>query len=188
MPVKLLALSGSLREGSFNQMLVNRAAAIATQTGADVTSIHLSDYRLPIYDQAVEASAFPKAAIELKRLFASHDGFLIASPEHNGSISAALKNVIDWVSRPAGDEAPLALTGFRGKTVGVMSASIGPFGGLRSLAHLRQILGTIQALVATEQVLVPFAAKAFEGEELVDELPNALLPPLVQRVIELAEK
>lgn len=188
MPVKLLALSGSLRKGSFNQKLVNRAAGLAIEEGAEVTSIHLSDYRLPLYDQAVETADFPEAAIELKHLFASHDGFLIASPEHNGSISAALKNLIDWVSRPIGDEAPLALTGFRGKTVGVMSASIGPFGGLRSLAHLRQILGTIQALVVTEQVLVPFAGKAFKGDQLIDELPGALLQPLVKRVIELASK
>lgn len=69
-----------------------------------------------------------------------------------------------------------------------MSASISPFGGLRGLAHLRQIFGTIQALVVTEQVLVPFAGKAFDGEELIDDLPNALLPPLVQRVIDLAGK
>ena len=188
MPVKLLAFSGSLREGSYNQKLVNHAAELAIEAGAEVTSIRLSDYALPLYDQAVEADEFPEAAAELKRLFASHDGFLIASPEHNGSISAMLKNVIDWVSRPVDDEAPLALTGFRGKTVGVMSASISPFGGLRSLAHLRQILGTIQALVVTEQVLVPFAGKAFDGEQLIDDLPNALLPPLVKRVIELAGK
>lgn len=186
MPVKLLAFSGSLREGSYNQKLVNRAAELAREAGADVTSIRLSDYPLPLYEQAIEAEAFPEAAVELKRLFASNDGFLIASPEHNGSISAALKNVIDWVSRPVDDEAPLALTGFRGKIVGVMSASISPFGGLRSLAHLRQILGTIQALVVTEQVLVPFAGKAFDGEQLIDDLPNALLPPLVKRVVELA--
>lgn len=186
--VKLLAFSGSLREGSYNQRLVDRAASIAEDAGAQVSSIRLADYRLPLYEQAIEAREFPEAALELKSLFADHDGFLIASPEHNGSIPAALKNTIDWVSRPAGDETPLALAGFRGKIVGVMSASISPFGGLRGLAHLRQILGTIQALVVTEQVLVPFANRAFEDDRLVDDLPNSLLPPLVQRVMELASK
>jgi len=67
-----------------------------------------------------------------------------------------------------------------------MSASIGPFGGLRGLLALRQILGTIQTLVATEQVLVPTAEKAFDGPELIEPLPKQLLPILVKRVVFLA--
>ncbi len=79
-----------------------------------------------------------------------------------------------------------ALPAFRGKVAGLMSASIGPFGGLRGILALRQILGTIQTLVATEQVLVPLAEKAFDGPELTDPMPKMLLPMLVKRTVFLA--
>ena len=185
-PIRLLALAGSTRDGSFNQRLVDLAADAAETAGAKVTRVRLSDYPLPLYSHDIEANAFPQAALDLKALFVSHDGFLIASPEHNGSVSAVLKNAIDWVSRPTGGEGPVALSAFRNKAAGLMSASISPFGGLRSLTHLRQILGTVQTLAATEQVAVPFADKAFDGPRLVDALPAMLLEGLVKRVIALA--
>jgi hypothetical protein len=72
-----------------------------------------------------------------------HDGFLISSPEYNSSISAVLKNAIDWVSRPVPGEPPLVA--FRGKVARLMSASPGGLGGLRGLVHLRSILGNIEA-------------------------------------------
>ncbi|WP_334162520.1 NADPH-dependent FMN reductase [Phenylobacterium sp.] len=186
--VKLLAFAGSTREGSLNQRLLDVAAEMARAEGAEVTSIRLRDFDLPLYDGDLEASAFPPAADELRRLFIEHDGFLIASPEYNGSVSGALKNAIDWVSRPRPGESLVALPAFRGKVAGIMSASIGPFGGLRGLLALRQILGTIQTLVATEQVLVPLAEKAFDGAELIEPLPKQLLPLMVKRVIFLAER
>jgi chromate reductase, NAD(P)H dehydrogenase (quinone) len=184
--VKLLAFAGSTRTGSHNQRLLDLAVAIAREEGAEVTAIRLRDFDLPLYDGDLEANAFPPAADELRRLFIEHDGFLIASPEYNGSVSGALKNAIDWASRPRAGETLVALPAFRGKVAGIMSASIGPFGGLRGLLALRQILGTIQTLVATEQVLVAQAETAFEGPELVQPLPKQLLPIMVKRVIFLA--
>ncbi|RAN34076.1 NADPH-dependent FMN reductase [Hyphomonas pacifica] len=185
--VKILALSGSLQDESFNQRLLDRAVHFAREAGADVTSIKLEDFDLPLYSQDREMNAFPEDAKRLKALFCSHDAFLLASPEHNGSITTALKNAIDWVSRSTDGEPPLALTGFRGKVAGLMSASPSPFGGLRSLSHLRQILTTVQTLVVTEQVSVTFAHTAFEGPELIDSLPNQLLPLLAKRVVQLAK-
>ncbi|WP_019447669.1 NAD(P)H-dependent oxidoreductase [Cupriavidus sp. BIS7] len=183
---KLLALSGSQRSGSFNQRLLDRAAALARDAGAEVTKIHLSDFPLPLYTPQVEAAGFPDVAREFKALFRSHHGFLIASPEYNGSVTAALKNAIDWVSRPTDGEAQTTFSAFRGKIAGVMSASPSAFGGLRGLQHLRQILGTVQTLVVTEQVALPFADKAFDGDALLDGAAAQLLPALVQRVVQLA--
>jgi NAD(P)H-dependent FMN reductase len=189
MTVKLLAFAGSTRTGSLNQALLDLAVAEARARGADVTAIRLKDFALPIYDGDLEQSAFPAAARELKALFQTHDGFLIASPEYNGSVSGVLKNAIDWVSRPTDGEALTALSGFRGKVAGLMAASISPFGGLRGITHMRQILGTIQTLVATEQVLVPFAHGAFdESWALKEALPAQLLGGLAARVIDLAER
>src|SRR5262245_33707088 len=183
---KLLAFSGSLRVGSFNQRLIRLAAAAAREAGAEVTEIGLGDFSLPIYDPQIEANAFPDSARELKSLFRTHHGFLIASPDYNGSVSGVLKTAIDWVSRPSPGEAETALSAFRTKVAGIMSASIGPFGGLRGLMHLRQILSTIQVLVVPEQVAVPYSHKAFEGDELIDVMPRQLLQPLARRVVQVA--
>jgi NAD(P)H-dependent FMN reductase len=189
MTAKLLAFAGSTRTGSLNQALLDLAVVEARARGAEVTAIRLKDFALPLYDGDLEQADFPAAARELKGLFQSHDGFLIASPEYNGSVSGVLKNAIDWVSRPTDGETLTALSGFRGKVAGLMAASISPFGGLRGITHMRQILGTIQTLVATEQVLVPFAHGAFdESWALKEALPAQLLGGLAARVIDLAER
>src|SRR5262249_50294508 len=100
---KILAFAGSLREGAFNHKAVSLAVKSAEQHGADVTLIRLRDYPLPIYDADLEAkSGLPEHAVRLKRLFWDHHGLLISSPEYNSSLSGALKNTIDWVSRPGG--------------------------------------------------------------------------------------
>lgn len=184
--VRLLALAGSTREGSYNQRLADLAASAGAASGIHVTPLSLARYDLPLYSDALERSAFPEAALALKAELAAHDGFLITTPEHNGSIPAVLKNAIDWASRPTGDESLVALTAFRGKVAGLMSASPSPFGGLRALAHLRQILSTIQTLVVTEQVAVPAAHLAFEGAALKEELPRQLLNGLVRRTAQVA--
>jgi NAD(P)H-dependent FMN reductase len=183
---RLLALAGSTRANAFNQRLLDIAVAAARDAGAEVTAIRLRDFDLPLYDGDLEATAFPARADALRALFIEHDGFLISTPEYNGSVSGVLKNVIDWASRPRPGESMVALPAFRGKVAGIMSASLGPFGGLRALAHLRQILGTIQTVVATEQVAVPFADKAFDGPDLKDPMPRQLIPLMASRVAFLA--
>lgn len=186
--VRLLILAGSLREGSFNQRLADQAAEIARETGADVTPAKLDAFDLPLYSTSLELNAFPDGARALKSLFVTHDAMLIASPEHNGSLPSVLKNAIDWASRPTDGEAPLALTAFRGKVAGILSASPSPFGGLRALTHLRQILTTVQAIVVPEQVAVPFADRAFDGSKLTDPMARQVLTLTTQRVVRLAER
>lgn len=189
MAVKLLAFSGSTRAGSLNQALLDLAVAEARDRGAEVTAIRLKAFDLPLYDADLERTAYPQAARDLRALFLAHHGFLIASPEYNGSVSGVLKNAIDWASRPFEGQPATIIAGFRGKVAGIMGASISPFGGLRSVTHLRQILGTIQTVVVTEQVLVPAAATAFdENGKLKEALPAQLLGVMAARVIELAEK
>ena len=168
-PIKLLAFAGSARKDSFNKRLVQIAAAGATTAGADVTVIDLKQFPMPLFDQDLEQEAgVPEHAIRLKQLFVEHDGLLIAAPEYNSSITPLLKNSIDWVSRPAGDEPPLVA--FRGKTAALMSASPGGLGGLRGLVHVRSILASIGVMVLPDQVAVSKAFEAFgEDGQLVDE-------------------
>ena len=159
---RILAFAGSLRAESYNKKLVKIAVAGARAAGADVTELDLRDLPMPIYDGDLEArDGLPENARKFKELMLAHEGLLIASPEYNSSISAALKNAIDWASRPLPGEAPLAC--FTGKTAAIMSASPGALGGLRGLVHLRAILGNIHVLVLPDQVAVMRAADAFDA-------------------------
>lgn len=184
---RILAFSGSLRQESFNQKLVTIAAQAAQKAGAEVTLINLRDYPLPIFDQDLEARGTPENAKKLKELFLSHEALLISSPEYNSSITAVLKNAIDWVSRTYPGESPLAA--FKGKVVGLMSASPGALGGLRGLVHLRAILGNIQVLVIPEQLAVSSAADAFDLEgQLKDSRQKQSIESIAAKVVELTRK
>lgn len=187
---KLLAFAGSLRQKSFNHQLVQVAAEGARAAGAMVTVIRLKDYSMPIYDQDwFDANGFPASVLQLKALMKSHDGFLIASPEYNGSISGVLKNTIDWASRAEPGEAPLALSCFRGKTAAIMATSPGALGGLRGLSHVRNILEGIGVLVLPEQKAVPGATKMFDAAgNLTDETQREAIVSLGQRLAEITAK
>ena len=184
----IAVIVGSTREGSFNRALGELAAASLEAQGASVTRVDLADFDLPLYSAALEANAFPADALKLKALFAAQDGLLFVSPEYNGSLPPLLKNAIDWASRPTGDESLIALTAYRGKAAAIMSASLSPFGGLRGLMHLRQILSTIQMLVIPEQVVVPGAHAAFaEDGSLKEALPASLVEMTTGRLIAVAK-
>ena len=159
----ILVFGGSLRAESYNQKLASLAAESAREAGADVTLISLRDFRLPLFDQDLEdTEGKSDAAKKLKALFSGADGFIIASPEYNSGITAALKNAIDWVSRAdSADEPPLSA--FKGKTAAILSASPGGYGGARSLAQLRPLLENIGVAVLPEQVAVPKANEVFDA-------------------------
>lgn len=166
MSAKVLAFAGSARKDSFNKQLVRNAAAGATAAGAEVTLIDLADYPLPIFDEDLEAAGTPENALKLKALFLQHDALLIASPEYNSSVSPMLKNVIDWVSRPASGEAGLAA--YQNKTAAILAASPGGLGGLRGLVHLRSILSNIGVTVIPGQLAVPRAFEVLASGEIAD--------------------
>lgn len=171
--IRLVALAGSLRTGSYNKALVKIAANGARAAGAEVTYVDLRDDPLPLFDEDLErAQGMPAAAARLKQLFIDSDGFLLAAPEYNSSITAVLKNAIDWMSRAAPDEAPLRA--FRGKWAALLSASPGALGGLRGLVHVRAILGNIGVYLLPEQVAVMRAHEAFTDDgRLRDEKLHA---------------
>jgi NAD(P)H-dependent FMN reductase len=185
---KILAFAGSLRKDSFNRKLVQIAADGARKAGAEVTFIDLKDLPMPIYDGDLEkAEGIPENAKKFKRLMLEHHGLLIASPEYNSSISAALKNVIDWASRPEPGEESLAC--FTGKVAALMAASPGALGGLRGLVTVRSILGNIKVLVIPDQVAVSKAMDAFdEHGSLKDGKQQAAVEKLGATVAELISK
>ncbi|MBE9178065.1 NAD(P)H-dependent oxidoreductase [Oculatella sp. LEGE 06141] len=157
---KILAFAGSLRTDSYNKKLVKIAADGARAAGAEVTYVDFRDLPMPLYDEDLEAKeGIPPNAREFKNLMLSHQGLLIASPEYNSSLSAVLKNAIDWASRSDPGEPMLAA--FTDKIAAIMSASPGGLGGLRGLIYLRSLLGNIRVMVVPDQVAISNAHEAF---------------------------
>lgn len=185
---RILAFAGSLRRDSYNKKLVRIAAEGAREAGAEVTYLDLRELDLPIYDGDLEQqNGLPPGARKLKDLMIASDGFLIASPEYNSAITAALKNAIDWASRPMPNEKPLEA--FTGKVAGVMAASTGALGGLRGLPILRVILSNIGVLVLPDQIGIIKAAEAFaEDGSLKDEAQQAKVKSIAAKVTETIRK
>lgn len=162
-PPKILAFAGSTRQDSYNKKLVKIAAEGARVAGAEVTYIDLHDLPMPLYDGDLETQeGMPANARKFKELMLAHQGLLIASPEYNSSITAVLKNAIDWASRPDPGEPMLAA--FNNKVAALMSASPGALGGLRGLVHLRSLLENINVLVLPDQKAIPRAFDAFDAD------------------------
>ncbi|MDA1308584.1 MAG: NAD(P)H-dependent oxidoreductase [Proteobacteria bacterium] len=169
---KILVFAGSARGASFNKKLAAAAAGMAKAAGAEVTLLDLADHRLPIYDGDLEVGeGVPAGAKALRKIFLEHDGFIIASPEYNSSIAPMLKNTLDWISRPDGDDAMVAA--YKGKTAGLISASPGALGGLRGLVHLRSILGNIGVTVVPQQAAMSAAAKGFNDDGAIADAGQA---------------
>lgn len=185
MSTRLLAFSGSLRAESFNTRLAFLAADLAESKGAVVTRLKLQDLNLPMFDEDSEAtSGLPTGAKELKDLMRAHDGFLIATPEYNGFMSGALKNAIDWATRPEDGHPPLDC--FRGKVAGIMAASPGSLGGLRGLPMLRLLLSNIGVNVVGSQFSLPNADQTLLEPSNCDQI--GALDQLVREVMVMAEK
>lgn len=185
---RVLAFSGSLRRGSFNQLLVRCAAEAAKRAGADVTVLELRELALPLYDGDDEAAnGLPAGAKRLKQLIAEHHALLVASPEYNTSIGGPLKNAIDWVSRAApGEKAHAATTG---KVGALFAASPGPFGGARGLITVRGVLANSQMLLIPEQVTISKANEAFGPDgQLLDEKHRASVERVVARLLDVTRR
>ncbi len=160
MKPKILAFSGSTRQGSFNKKLAKAAADYAEQAGAVVTYIDLKNYPMPLYEGDLETEqGIPEHARKLRQLIAEHQGLIIATPEYNGFMPPLIKNCLDWVSRPDGDES--GLDAYRGKIAVLLAASPGGLGGIRALPTLRQLLNNLGVIVLPNQLAVPRAHLVF---------------------------
>lgn len=186
---KILVFAGSIRTGSSNARLAARAVKEFLEAGAEVTWISLGDYAMPLYDGDLAKSGPPENAVKLKRLMTSHQGVLIATPEHNASIPPLLVNTIDWLSRVhERNEAPLAA--FKNRVFAVSAASDRSSGGLYALLALRQVLEIgCGALVIPEQLAVARASEAFDQhDDLKDETSRMQLQRLVQSLLTAARE
>lgn len=151
---RILVFAGSARRASLNKRLAAVAAGMARDAGADVTEIDLADFPMPLYDGDLEDEhGVPAERTRLFPVLCDHDGWIVACPEYNGSITPLLKNTIDWISRKQPGEEPLQA--FSGRTLLLLATSPGALGGLRGLVHVRAILGGLGMLVVPGQFALP---------------------------------
>lgn len=173
--MRILAISGSLRAGSYNTALARAASRVAP----DDVEVEIFDglRELPLYDGDIESEEI--AAVGwLRDRIDDADALLVVTPEYNGSIPGALKNAIDWASRPRGDAA------LRGKTVAVAGASSGQYGALWAIQDLRRVLGVAGARVVEGEVSVPRVHELVdETHELRSELIESRLKILLEELV-----
>jgi chromate reductase len=178
--IKLIGISGSLRKGSLNTMLLKATAELLpTDVSMDIISIeniplYNADYDLPLAQQR------PAGVEEFRNKIADADGLLIASPEFNYSIPGGLKNAIDWASR--GDDAPLLR-----KPVAVIGATTGMWGTARMQTAFHAVFLFLDMKpIYKPEVLVAKADKKFDKEgKLTDETTKELLQEKIHGLKEM---
>lgn len=180
----IIGISGSLRRGSFNSMLLRAAAELAPEG----TSIEIASIRdIPLYDGDAEAeSGLPEAVKELKEKIAKSNGLLLATPEYNASIPGVFKNAIDWLSRPASDISRV----FGGKPVAVMGATPGPGGTTLAQAAWLPVLRLLRVSPwYGGRMSVSGAGKVFDSSgKIVDEEVKKQLQTFVNGFAEAVSK
>lgn len=153
----ILGICGSLRQQSFNLKLLNNAAVLL----GDAVGFELADWStIPIYNQDNDGDEKPVSVEAFKQAIAAADGVLIATPEYNYGVPGALKNAIDWASRPGYKSV------FAGKPTGMLSTSMGPTGGNRAQGQLKQVLaGMLTPVYPAPEFILSAAHNAFDGDD-----------------------
>lgn len=153
--LKVVGLCGSLRKDSWNLKLLRNFLPELESAGFSAELFPSLD--LPLVNEDLEKKALPENILALRRAVESADVVAIASPEYNGFFTPALKNAIDWCTRPPGNL-------WAGKPVVILGATEGGFGTIRGSVQLRTQLSNIKAWVIPDLVLLPHCDKAFDGE------------------------
>ena len=179
--LKVLAISGSLRDDSFNTKLL-RAAAELAPPGAEV-ELWNGLKAVPPFDEDDEGGQAPAGVVALHDAIAGADALLFATPEYNSSIPGQLKNAIDWASRPK------ATAPIRNKPSAVIGASTGMFGAVWAQAELRKVLASAGARVVEGELQVPVAHTRFDVDgRLTDEEARERLAEIVASLAAVAER
>jgi chromate reductase len=179
--VRVLALVGSLRQGSYNRALL-RAAVEVKPAEMEVTEFDLRP--VPFFNGDVEAQGDPPPVQELKEAVRAADGLLIVSPEYHRSIPAVLKNAVDWAGRDPKGKGVIT-SSLSGKPVGLLGTG-GAYGTLHAQMHLRQVLAETRSHVMTHpQVYVTFARQKFDANfKLADDPTRQQLTDFMKALAE----
>jgi chromate reductase len=161
--MKVVAMVGSLRKGSYNKLAL-RAAMELKPAGMEIENAEIGD--LPLYNDDIREAGYPPPVQRLREQVKAADALLFVTPEYNYSVPGVLKNAIDWCSRPP--DQPLD-----GKPAAIMGASTGKLGTARAQYHLRQICVFVNVLpVNRPEVMLSGAAKLFDADGRLDDEPT----------------
>ena len=179
---QLVGISGSLRKGSYNTMLL-KAASQLLPLNVSMEIISIED--IPLYNADLDlpsAKQRPQPVEHFRKILTDADGILISSPEYNYSIPGGLKNAIDWASR--GEDSPLLR-----KPVAVIGATTGLWGTTRmQLAFHNVFLFLDMKPVYKPEVLVAQAEKKFDKTGiLIDEMAKKLLKQKLEALKEMIQ-
>ena len=171
--MKVITIVGSLREKSYNKMLLHAVKNIAPEE-MEIDTCEIGT--IPLFNEDLEGSP-PNSVVELKNKIKSADAVLFITPEYNYSIPGVLKNAIDWASRPYGDNS------FQDKPVGIMGASSSTLGTARAQYHLRQIFVFLDMHPLNKpEVMVNFAGDKFnDAGELIDEHTKEIIKEFLEK-------
>jgi chromate reductase len=177
--MRVLAISGSLRADSNNTGLL-RALREEAPAGIDI-EVWDGLKAIPPYDADDDVVPGLRDVEAFRELVREVDAVFFATPEYNSSVPGALKNALDWASRP------LATNSFRNKPVAVISSSAGAFGGVWAAAELRKVLGAMGARVTEAELAVGHAAEKFgdDGRLAGDDVRQGLSDALATLVAEV---
>jgi chromate reductase, NAD(P)H dehydrogenase (quinone) len=189
--MKVLVFAGSTRQNSYNRKLARVTAAMARASGTEVTHIELADFEVPMYNADLEAQGTPPDVMKLKQIMYEHPAWIICTPEYNASYPALLKNTLDWISSPVKSD-PVWNDDFRssrGKVVGVLSASPGALGGLRSQSHLVPLLFNLHCWICPRTFALARAGDAFNPQdELIHEQQQKGVQAVIDQVLWAAQR
>jgi chromate reductase len=176
-PVRIVALSGSLRARSFNTAALRAAVELAPE-GVEIRTVGIGE--LPLFNEDIE-HPWPAPVAAFRDQLAWGEAVLFVTPEYNHSIPGGLKNAIDWASR--GADAPIV-----GKTAAVFGAAGGPMGSVRSQYHLRHTaVGLDMHYVNKPEVMISNAAQKFDADlRLTDETARKLIGQLLVNLRDFA--
>lgn len=186
--LKILVIATSLRKESISKKVAKIACKNLQEEGCSINFVDLADYPMPLYSQDIIDQDFPQSVIKLKALVYEHNILVIATPEHNFSMAASAKNMIDWISRSADNKTP-DFQMFANKLVGLISASPSNYGGYRALKHLGDILRELGCVVSPAFLCIAnsFLALDKDGNFIADENKNQT-KKMLTKLIELGNK
>src|SRR5262252_2644692 len=176
---KIAVIVGSNRRESVNRRLAQALAKLSVEKFS-FSFVQIDD--LPIYNQDLEGE-LPKSVVRFKSEIAAADGLLFVTPEHNRSITAVLKNAIDWGARPYGQNS------WNGKPAAITGTSPGALGAALAQVHLRQILGVLGALVMGGEAYISLKPGVVDANgTITDESTRGFLKAFVDQFATFAAR
>jgi FMN reductase len=170
--IRIVAICGSLRLGSYTRMALQVALRGARESGAEATLIDLRDYQLIFCDGKENESGYPKDVFRIRDDVKRAHGLILGTPEYHGGVSGVLKNALDL----------LGFDELEGKMIALVGVSGGALGAVHALSHLRTVGRALHAWVIPEQVAISEAWKVF------DEEGNLKNPEVEKRLLEVGRQ